>query len=78
MYLRIKEYRLLRGLTQKELARKLGISRSYLSEIENGKYDIPSSLFIKFGKVLKVSLDDLAKDDCIFCKTDAYTRNNRY
>lgn len=35
--LRIKEERKKRGWTQKEAAEKIGISRSYFSDIENGR-----------------------------------------
>ncbi len=35
----IKRYRKLRGFTQQELADKSNISRSYLADIENGRYN---------------------------------------
>ena len=53
--LRIKEFRKIRGLTQKQLAHKIGISRSFLCEIENGKYDIRLSLLLKISVVLDVN-----------------------
>jgi transcriptional regulator with XRE-family HTH domain len=39
----IKEWRKFRGLTQEQLAERVGIDKSYLSKIENGKkrYDQP-------------------------------------
>jgi transcriptional regulator with XRE-family HTH domain len=39
----IKEWRLHRGLTQEQMAERVGIDKSYLSKIENGKkrYDQP-------------------------------------
>ncbi|WP_242863843.1 helix-turn-helix domain-containing protein [Clostridium tepidiprofundi] len=52
--LMIKEYRLKKNLTQKELALALDISQSYLSEIENGKYDIKLSLLCKIANALDV------------------------
>jgi len=52
--LKIKKYRELKGLTQKELAQKIGISRSYFADLENGKYDIKLSMLIKTSKVLRV------------------------
>lgn len=36
---KLKEIRILRGLTQKDVAKALNISVSTLSEYENGKYD---------------------------------------
>ena len=59
--LKIKQYRKNRRLTQKQLADKVGISRSYLSEIENGKWDIGLDLLIKISKVLKVAPSKLIK-----------------
>jgi len=52
--LRIKSYRILKGYSQKELAAKVGISQNYLSELENGKYDIKLSLLCKISSVLNV------------------------
>lgn len=52
--LRIKEYRKQDGMTQKELATKIGISQNYLSELENGKYDIKLSLLCKIANALEV------------------------
>lgn len=39
----IKEWRLHQGLTQEQMAERVGIDKSYLSKIENGKkrYDQP-------------------------------------
>jgi putative transcriptional regulator len=55
----VRKYRKLKGLTQKELARKVSISRSFLSEIENGKYDIRLSLLDKICEVLGCDITDL-------------------
>lgn len=43
---RVRELRLKKGWTQVELAELLGVDRSYLSEIENGKKD-PSFRVLK-------------------------------
>ena len=51
--LKIKKYRKLNNITQKQLASKIGISQNYLSELESGKYDISLNLLCKIGKVLK-------------------------
>ncbi len=34
---KLKEHRLQKGLTQLELAKKIGVSESYICQIENGK-----------------------------------------
>lgn len=42
----IKEIRKEKGMTQEELSDKSNISRSYLSDVENGRYN-PSITFLK-------------------------------
>ncbi len=57
--LKIKEYRTKNCMTQKELATRIGISQNYLSELENGKFDIKLSILCKIADVLNVSLFEL-------------------
>lgn len=57
--LKIKKYRKLKRITQKELARKINISQNFLSEIENHKYDIKLSMLCKIAKELNVSPKNL-------------------
>lgn len=38
---RVREFRLCAGLSQRELGHRIGVGRSTISEIENGKY-VPS------------------------------------
>jgi transcriptional regulator with XRE-family HTH domain len=57
--LKIKEIRRRKGLTQKKLAEKIGVSRSYFADLENGKYDIKLSLLIMISEILEVGLFDL-------------------
>lgn len=54
--LKIKDYRILKRYSQKELASKIGISQNYLSDLENEKYDIKLSLLYKISKVLNVPI----------------------
>lgn len=59
---RIKEARRKAGLTQEQLAEKVDISLTYVSEIERG-LKLPSiSVFIKLIEVLNVSADYLLRD----------------
>ncbi|WMJ80961.1 helix-turn-helix transcriptional regulator [Clostridium sp. MB40-C1] len=51
----IKKYRLLKKLTQSQLAKKAGISKSYLSEIESGKKVPGKDVAKKLGTALKIS-----------------------
>ena len=57
----LKEQRRLAGLTQEQLATKIGTKKSYISKIENGHTDIQlSTLFRIFGGLGKrVSLSVL-------------------
>lgn len=55
--LKIKELRMKQHMSQLYLSDKLGISQGYLSEVENNKYDIPTSLFLKLLKEFDVGID---------------------
>ena len=55
---RLKEERLKAGLTQEQLAEKIGTKKSYISRLENGKADVQlSTLFRIFeGLGLRIRL----------------------
>lgn len=55
----IKYFRLKRGYTQKALALKAGISRSYLCEIEQGNKQPSLSTLTKISLALDVNIADL-------------------
>jgi transcriptional regulator with XRE-family HTH domain len=57
--LKIKEFRKTKKLTQKQLAERVGISRSFLGELENGKWDIGLDLLIKISISLEIHYSDL-------------------
>jgi len=61
--LKIKEIRLSRGLKQYELAEILGISKSFLSYIENGKSNIKLSLLLDIALILEVPFQELVETD---------------
>lgn len=54
---KIAEIRKKKGLTQAELAGRLGIDRTHLSKVENGK-NTSTHLLMKIAKELGVSLKD--------------------
>ena len=57
----IKYYRKLKGMNQKELSNKLGVSTSYLQKLELGQKDNPSlEIKIKLSNVLDIPLDELS------------------
>ncbi len=55
---RLKEERLKCGMTQEQLAQKIGTKKSYISRIENGKADVQLSTLFKIFQGLgkRVSL----------------------
>lgn len=57
---RIKEMRKMAGMTQAELAEKLGISADGMSSIERGKNGVSVDLFGVMAQVLGSSVDYLA------------------
>ncbi len=62
MELRLKELRKTRGLTLDDLADMAGISKSYLSELENGRKDINGRRLKALAKALGVRPSDILGD----------------
>jgi len=56
---RIKKRRLELNWTQDQLAQKSGISKSFLSDLENGKRSVSADNLLDIARVLGVSLDYL-------------------
>ncbi len=56
---KIKIWRKYRKMTATELAKKVNVSQSYISEIETGKKDGSISVLIKIAENLEVDLDML-------------------
>lgn len=57
--LKIKEIRMQKGISQKELAKRISISSNYLSELEHTKFDIRFGLLLEIAKELNVDMKDL-------------------
>ena len=56
---KIRELRIAQGLTQKQLAKAVGISRVFITQVENNQKQ-PSVLnLIKIAKALNVIMSDL-------------------
>ena len=64
MNMRLKEFRENMGLTQDEISRQLGMSKSYYSKIESG-YQKPS---FKFLEDLKKQFPIVSVDEMFFGK----------
>jgi len=62
---RIKAMREERGWTVETLAAKVNMSRSYVSEIENGKKNVNNVRLGAFAKAFGVSPIDLIEDDSV-------------
>ena len=56
---KIKEKRKNLGLTQSELAEKVGLSRNYISELENNRYVPSVRTLTRLARVLKMNLNFL-------------------
>jgi len=59
MRTRIKELRARDGLTQEDLARKVGVRRETILFIEKGDYNPSLNLAHSIAKALKTTIDDL-------------------
>lgn len=61
--IRIRESRISKGYTQKELTEKAGIGMVYLGEIERGLKMPSLNTFIKIIEILDISADYLLRDE---------------
>ena len=55
----LKTIRLFHSLTQAELAKKLELSKSYLSEIESGKKPVGFELLEKYSSIFDIPVSSL-------------------
>ncbi|MBI2212564.1 MAG: DUF2083 domain-containing protein [Acidobacteria bacterium] len=60
---RVRSLRRQRGLTQAELAEKLGISASYMNLIEHDQRPLTATLLLKAAQTLGIELDAFREDD---------------
>jgi transcriptional regulator with XRE-family HTH domain len=59
--MRLKRLREAKGLTQDKLAKRIGVSRAYLSRLEMGRHDPPLSTLRRLAKALKSTVADLVE-----------------
>jgi len=57
----LKRIRTKKGISQGDIGRELGVSRGFVSTIENGKTNPTLSTITKLAKALGVSSDELLK-----------------
>lgn len=58
---RLKQLRAERGLTQAVLAKRAGVTLSYIGRLEIGKHDPQLSSLRKLAKALKVTVGELVQ-----------------
>ncbi|HFI0343172.1 TPA: helix-turn-helix transcriptional regulator [Streptococcus suis] len=56
---RVKDHRLLLGISQLDLAKTIGVSRQTINMIENNKYNPSLDLCINLAKALETDLNSL-------------------
>ena len=57
----LKRIRTAKGITQGDIVRTLGVSRSFVSNIENGKTNPTLATIAKLAKAIGVSTNELLK-----------------
>jgi len=57
----MKRIRLEKGMSQSDICQKLGVDRSYISNVESGNKNPTLSTITKLAKALCVSVDELLK-----------------
>ncbi len=58
----LKKWRLRRGITLRELERKIGLKKYYLLKVEQGLHKGTPNIWIRLTKELNVSLEQFASD----------------
>lgn len=59
----VKEIRSFQGISQRQLAKLIGISRTHLQDIESGESGTSVEIGLKLALVLKVDINELFKLD---------------
>jgi transcriptional regulator with XRE-family HTH domain len=61
---KLREIRLIKGLTQENVAYELGISQKAYSNLENGKTCLSQENLLKLSKIFNVTPDVFCKNSC--------------
>ena len=59
--LNVKRRRLVRKLTQQQLAERVGRTQSLIAQIETGTYTPGLAMLVRIAKVLKTTVSELVK-----------------
>lgn len=57
----LKKFRIQKNITQTEIAKTLGVDRSFVSNIENGKTNPTLSTIASLAKSLDITINELLK-----------------
>lgn len=68
---RIRRVRKAQGLSQEQLAEKIGISTTHMSHIETGNTKLSLAVFVDIATALEVSADELLFDNSAYQKPKA-------
>lgn len=60
---RVQTLRIDKRMTQEELAKKLKVTRTYLSALENNKYTPSLKTAVKLAKALDVTVEELIESE---------------
>ena len=63
MKTKIREYRARHGLTQEELAKKVGVRRETIVFLEKGRYNPSLFLAFRIAKILQATIEQLFEFD---------------
>lgn len=63
MNLKLKKLRQAKGITTKEMAEKLGISKAFYSQLENNKRTISYMMAIKIASIFNKKPDSIFYED---------------
>jgi transcriptional regulator with XRE-family HTH domain len=74
---RIKDLRKLNKLTQVELAKKSNISRSYLADIENDRYNASVDTLKAIANSLNVNLIDILEETTVTNESNLNDKDNK-
>lgn len=72
----LKEFRIKKGITQKEMALKMAMEQTTYSRKENGKSPITENEWERFAKVLDTSIEELKKGNESVPKNENCTFND--
>ena len=68
---KIRSFRLLRGLSQEEIAEKLNITQSTYSRIETDEHKLTVDVLKRIAEVLDVSIGDIVSNEPIIIQNNA-------